>query len=290
MRQHLPVLILLAAASACVPKHIKETQAATEAQVTLMATRQAVLEESLEASEEKLEQAQATLRVIGRDKGDLLEALDDASDQLRSLRGEIETLRFDLDELREQQAQYVAQQEARQLHDELRLKQIESALGLKPPPRPEVDTSGLEGIGQGGDTDTDNPDADPGTEDLPPTARGKLERAVQEMRDGRQGVARFLLEKAIDEHAGDPVLDEVRYRLGETWANEGKWNKAALAFNEVIDNHPKSQWAAWSMLRQGESFLQMGDKDGAIIFFEETVRLYPRSEAAAEARKQIKGL
>lgn len=269
----------------CVPKQYKEAQASTDAQVTLLQTRQAVLEQGLEESTDKLEQAQSALRVIGRDKGDLLQALDQASDQVRSLRGELETLRFDLDEIKQSFEAYLSQQEVRQLHDEARLKQIETSLGLQAPPRPTLDPGASSELTGGEATD---PVVAP--TDMPDSAKGLLDKAIGEMEANRQGVARFLLEKAVKEYAGDPVLDEVRYRLGETWALEKTWNKAALAFDQVVNNHPKSKWAAWAMLRQGEAFEQLGQKDGAMLFYEDVVRLYPKTEAANEARKKVREL
>ncbi len=299
-----PILaIVLLPLLGCVPRQVRETQAAVQARLTLMDTRQALLEETLEDTTDKLEQAQSTLRLIGQDKGDLLEALDQTSEELRALRGQNEELRFALDDTRAQLEAYMRGQEVRQLHDEARLDQIEESLGLEPPPRPVLDEGEGPGLGaavgpdgsaltEPGEGEGSGPSegGEDGERGLPESARGKLDKAVQHMEDGQQGVARYVLEAAIEEHVGDPLLDEIRYRLGETWFNEGAWGKAALAFQAVIDNHPRSQWAPWAGLRQGEAFLELGQKDGAVIFFEGVLEDYPDSDAAAEARKQLRGL
>jgi TolA-binding protein len=277
-----PLVLLFFALCGCVPPKVKEAQVATDASVTLLAQRQAVVEQSALEAEKKLEQVQATLRLLGKDKGDLMQALDEASDQVRAVRGEMENLRFELEDLRKAMDAYTVQQETRQLHDELRLKAVERALGLPTPPAPGLAAAATTGAGT-----EKSPEP---TEELPKTAGGLLERAVGEMQAGRQGAARFLLDKAAADHPQDPLVPEIRYRIGETYANEKKWGQSAQAFERVVSSHPKSTWAPWAMLRQGEAFEQLGQKDGAVVFFEDLVRLHPRSEAAEEARKKLKTL
>lgn len=284
------VVSVAVVAMACVPKSVKESQTALAAQVSVMETRQAVMEKSLQESESSLSQVQDSLRVIGRDKGDLLQALDNANDQMRSLRGEIETLQFQVDDLQQQVDDYTTQQEERQLWDEARLKQIESSLGIKPPEKPRLEEG--EGVASiedpGGEgTGTDGGEAQV---ELPPTAKGKLDRAIEEMREGRQGLARYVLEQILEQHEGSPITAEVRYRIGETWSNEKDWGRAARAYQVVVDKHDKSDWASWAMLRQGEAFEEMGNEDGARLFYEDLRANYPRSEAAKEAKQRLSEL
>jgi len=276
-------LVLLVLVTGCVPKQVKESQTAAAAQISVLGTRQAVLEKALEESEQELSQVQASLRVIGRDKGDLLQALDRADDQVRGLRGEIETLQFQVDDLQEQVDSYTQAQEARQLWDEARLKQVEKSLGLTPPPKPDLDgeDTGLPGPEGEGDGEGE------GGLELPPTAQGKLDRAIDEMRAGRQGVARFILDRILEQHEGSGLAAEVRYRIGETWSNEENWGRAARAYQVVVDKHASSEWAAWAMFRQGEAFESMGNPDGARIFYEDVQREYPDSEAARDAKERM---
>lgn len=287
--------LLLMSSTACVPQSVKEAQTAAAAQISLMQTRQAVLEKALQESEQRLEQVQGSLRVIGRDKGDVLAALDKANDQNRALRGEIETLQFQLDDLQRQVNETSLQQESRQLWDEDRLKQIEGALGMSPPPKSSIAEEPQTETGEDAGEKPATPESaeaevKENAPTLPPTASGKLDRAIEEMRAGRQGVARFILEKTLEQHSGSDVLPEVRYRIGETWFNEQKWGLAARAFQVVVDKHKASDWAGWSMLRQGESFESMGNPDGAKIFYEDVIAGYPSSEAAAEAKEKLSKL
>ena len=126
-------------------------------------------------------------------------------------------------------------------------------------------------------------------EETPEDAAGKLTLAVSHMQDGRHGVARVLLEKALMEHPDDPLLPELRYRLAETWFNQGSWDRALTSFQTVVDSFGDSDWAARAMLRQGECFARKDQQDNAELFYEEVIRLYPRSEAAEEARAYLEG-
>jgi TolA-binding protein len=274
--------ILLAAVVliGCVPKSYQEAQTTTESRVTVMTTRQALLEQSLDEQIRKLEQVQTALRARGQSEAEALQNLEQVADRLRAIQGQAEESRFQLEDLQRDFRGYIEQQERRQLHDEIRLREIEKSLRLPTPPLPELDPAkAVPG------TDTAEPTLDAA---LPPTAKGKLEKAVAEMQEGRQGVARFLLQRAIELHPDDALQSELRYRLGETWANEGQWARAASAFDQVVSNYPKSTWAPWAMLRTGEAFLQLGQRDGATLFFEDTIRLYPKSEAATEAKAKLK--
>lgn len=265
----------------CVPKTFREAQSTTESRVTVMATRQGVLEQGIDEQQRKLDQLQAALRARGQSEAEALQNLEQVADRLRGIQGEIEELRFGLEDLQRDFRRYTEQQERRQLHDEARLRQIEQALRLTPPPPPDLDPQvALPGTDPAATTD----DA------LPSTAKGKLDKAIAEMEAGRQGVARFLLMRAVELHPDDPLLAEIRYRVGETWANERQWARAASAFDQVVSSHSKSPWAAWSMLRTGEAFLELGQRDGAILFLEDTIRLYPKSEAANEAKNRLKDL
>ncbi len=122
---------------------------------------------------------------------------------------------------------------------------------------------------------------------MPADAGGKLELAAEHMRDGRQAVARVLLERALEAHPSAPETAEIRYRLAETWFNEGDWRKAAIVFKDVPAHHPDSDWAAWAILRQGVCFAELGNADGARLFYETVVDKYGRSEAADEARSRL---
>ena len=290
----LRVLVLLAGTSifSCAGAHnVRDVTAAQTAAYTVVQTRQGQMEEQVLELAKQVKQVQDALRARGRNEAEALENIEQVAESIRALQGSAEELRFELDDLKAAMDAYQKQQEVRQLHDEQRLRQIERSLGLTAPPRPVLDGTEQPGVDDtdapvtdgGGDTDEVEPPAE-----LPGTAREKLDLAIEHMKAGRQGVARYVLEKGVKEHKRDPLAAEMRYRIAETWFNEGNYAKAASAFQEVLNNHRRSTWVPWAMLRQGESFKELGMKDEALFFLEDLERAHPKSEAANEARELMR--
>lgn len=265
-------------------------------QVSTAQIRLAQLEALLVESELRIEQLEDVIRQQGKSEADRLENLDQVNAEVTRLRGAIEVLQFESAELKRVVADQQISLERRQLHDEMRLAQIEKFLGIKPPPPPTDADLGL-ASGTDGATPapapapepapgTDTEEVDPAT--IPETAAGKLELAVQHMEAGRQGVARAVLKAAIDQNVGAPEMDEIRYRYAETFFNEEEWRAAITEFNKVINNHPNSPWKCWSYLRQGESFEKLGKAEGARSFFTgATEGSCKNSDAAKEAKKKL---
>jgi TolA-binding protein len=260
-------------------------------QVSIASLRVAQLEEALTDAEARVAQLEEYVRLQGDNEVDRIENFDQVVAELSSMRGELERLRFDLEGLSAQQERAWIGQEKRQLHDEMRLQKLEAFTGVTPPPPPTDEdlglapgtTSSAANPPVGG---TSEPSTDPAQE-LPDDLGGKLDLAVKLMMKGDNAPAREILEGAIQVHPGEPLLDETRYRLAETFFNEKRWGTAARAFHMVVTNHAQSPWAAWSMLRQGECFEQMGQPDNAQIFFEDLVATFPKSDAAKEAKTRL---
>lgn len=268
-------------------------------QVSTASLRVAQLEEQLATSATRIEQLEEFVRAQGRSQASKLENIDQVNAEVTRLRGAIEVLQFELANVKKDFAAYQVQQERRQLHDERRLTQLEGFLGVDTPAPPTDEELGLTGPDDGtepavepsGDPDppaTDEPDPEtPPDGESPATAGGKLDLAMDHMKEGRQGVARAVLQRALAEHPDASERPELAFRLAETWLNEKTYSKAALAFKKVIDEYPGSPWASWSMLHQGDCFDGLGQKDNARLFFDGVIQRYPKSEAAKEAKKRL---
>lgn len=256
-------------------------------QVSIASLRVAQLEQALTEAEARVAQLEEYVRLQGENEVSQVENFDQVNQEIGRIRGEIETLRFDLDQLVAAQEQAWLANERRQLHDELRLNRIESVTGVTPPPPPTDEDLGLEpGTLDAATTALAAPEEEPAQE-LPEDLGGLLDLAVQRMMAGEHAEARSMLEQAIQEHPGEEGLAEARYRLAETFFNERRWGTAARSFQFVVSNHGDSDWAAWSMLRQGECFEQMGQPENARLFYEDLMDKYGRSEAADEASDKL---
>ena len=278
-------------------------------QVDIVSLRAAELEEQLAEADKRIAQLEETVRLHGQQEATRLENLDQVNTEINRLRGQIEEVRFQLEEMQRFLDDGAIERERRMLHAERRLGELEKFLRVKPPPPPTDEELGIAragdpgsatgdgsagtGTGQPGDGALATGGGAGGTGEpevvTPATAEEKLELAVEHMSAGRQGVARALLEKALEEHPGAAETAEIRYRIGETWFNEGDYKKAITAWKGVTDNHDKSEWASWAMLRQGEAFEKLGNADGAKLFWEGVVDKYPRTQAAKEAKQKLAG-
>ncbi len=259
-------------------------------QLGVVQGRSAALERAVLEYEDRLARLEESMRTAGASQAAKLENIDEVNSEVNRLRGEIEVIRFELDGLKRTFDDLVIDFDQRQLYDEARLRQLERFLNVTPPPmpttEPECDPS-VEDCEDPADSGGDANPTDPQAEDVPETAKGKLELASEHIAAGRSRVARAVLEKALGEHKGAPEIPEIRYRLGETWFNEKNWGKAVGAFQSVIENHPDSEWAPWAMLRQGECFGELGQNDNAQLFFQEVIRVHPGTPAAKDAKKLL---
>lgn len=277
--------------SGCLPFHNQAATAEYDRRVVVASMRVAQLEEALVSTEARLAQAETWISARGAQESRQLENLEQVNEAVRQMRGDLELLHHGIASLQQEIGRLQVDNERRLLHAERRLSQIEQFLGVKAPPPPsdlELGVATSESAGEDPAAPVGGAEAQPAEEDeLPQGVEGYLELGVGHMEGGRQGVARAVFEKAIAGFPGAPRLDEVRYRVGETWMNDGKWQKAAIAFQSVLDNHRDSDWAPWAMYRQGECFRSLGDEGAGRLFFEELIRLYPRSDAAKEAKKAL---
>jgi TolA-binding protein len=257
-------------------------------QVSTAQLRVAEVEAQLVEAELQIEELQEWVSHQGRSAADRLENLDQVNMEVARLRGAIEVMQFELSQVKQAVDEQQLGQEKRQLHAELRLQQIETFLGVTPPPPPtDADLGLAEGTTEGDEGQTDGA-AEVAPAEVPEDADGKLELAVEHMAAGRQGVARAILKGAVAAHVGSSEMPEIRYRLAETYFNEESWAAAVSEFNKVINNHPSSEWACWSYFRQGEAFEALGKGDGAKAFYAgATEGACKGSDAAAKAREKL---
>ncbi len=273
----------------CFAPHNAAATAEYARQVTTANLRVAQLEQQLVHAETRIEQLEEFVRAQGRSQATKMENLDQVNAEVTRLRGLLEVLQYEVEQLRQNGASQQVEQERRQLHDERRLAKLEAFLGVQPPPPPTDEELGLtteqpEAEGEPAEQEGEPPD----TTEVPPTAAGKLALAKEHMEAGRQRVARAILQRALEAHPDAPERDEIAYRLAETYFEEKAYSKAALAFKRVLDDAPRSPWASWAMLRQGDCFQGLGQADNARLFYDGVIQRFPRSDAAKEAEARLR--
>lgn len=114
-----------------------------------------------------------------------------------------------------------------------------------------------------------------------------LKLAKEHLVAGREEAAEAVLNRLLKEHPRSSIEPEVRYRLAEAAFNSKKYPESARRFQDVLNRHPKSPFASWSLLRQGECFEAMGQAENAAIFYNDVITEYPKSKAAEEAKSKL---
>jgi len=257
-------------------------------QLSLTTIRVAQLEAEVTTAEQRVQQMEDAMRAQGAQEVTRLETIEEVNAEVGRIRGDIEVLQYEVADLKKTVDEMIVDGDARMLYLESRVAQLEGFLGVEPPPPPIRPVTPEPGVEPEPTTVVDPETGEPIAEEaIPETLDGKLEKAMEHMEAGRNAVARAILLKAQVAHPGEAKLDEVQYRIAETWFNEGDWRRAISEFNTVIESWPTGVWAPWAMLAQGDAFKEWGQTDNARLFYEEVVRVYPKSEAAKEAKKLL---
>lgn len=260
-------------------------------EVTIAQARTAEVEKALADALARLDALEAAARERGQSENDRLETLESVRTAVQQLRGDVEKLRFDVDELKRSTDTANADADKRMLYSERRIGEVEKFLKIKPPPPPADGETGATGGtgGSGGGTEPRTAENPVETGTMPQTVEETLSVAVEHTKAGRPGVARALLQKAIEENPKSPKIAELHYRLAETYFAEETWGKAIKEYNVVVEGHPKSEWAPWALLYQGDAFVKKGQPENARAFWEFAASTYPKSDAAKEAKKRLAG-
>lgn len=270
------VLLLASSSSGCWVAQNGPVSAEYARQVSVASVRVAQLEAAMTEAEARVAQLEEYARTQGASQATSLDNLAEVNAEMGRLRGQIEELNFDVQALTARLDQESVAYERRALHAELRLGQLERMIGARPVPMPTDADLGIAGASA------------PAEEvELPANIGGKLDLAVKLMKSGDNDGARTVLDAALRDHVGAPETAEVRYRIGESHFNDGRWGTAARSFQLVVDNHEKSDWAAWAILRQGECFEELGQAENAKVFYEDVVARYPKTDAAKEAKAHL---
>lgn len=265
-------------------------------ELALQGARVTSLEDELVELSDRTSNLEQLNQARGQQEIMKMETLEQVREEVYRMRGELEELRFTYNGT--SKTAQAAQTDAafRLAWLESRADQLEEKLDLAPPPPPELEepaegaqpgaapSGAAAGAAGAATTDTGAESPAPVGDD-PDSLIAGAEAALAR---GDEPAAEALLDSFLASYPKHDRAAEARYRRAEASFNAKQFAQAVLRFQEVIDKHKDSQWAAWAMLRQGESFDAQGQPDNAKLFYEDVVRYWPKSKAATEARRKLK--
>ena len=212
---------------------------------------------------------------------DVLQRLDTLEQEIRELRGAIESDSHRLDELRERQ---------RNLYEDLdrRLRDLEIAASRAP--AAEAPDEGADAAtAQNGDAATAD-QADAGASETPSdpaTERKDYDAAFELLKNGRYNEAASAFQEFLGKHPDGPYADNAQYWLGEARYVTRQFEPALEAFRAVTEQHPDSAKVPDARLKTGYTLYEMGRLDEAREALRQVVREHKDSAVARLAEERL---
>ncbi|MGO9621275.1 MAG: tetratricopeptide repeat protein [Desulfobaccales bacterium] len=99
--------------------------------------------------------------------------------------------------------------------------------------------------------------------------------------------ARAKFSQYLKEQPKGPKASEARYQLADSFLQEGKYQEAAVEFNKLASQSPKSILAPAAMLRQAMAYQHLQQTPSYRSTLRKLVQTYPKSPEAKEAQKWL---
>ena len=90
----------------------------------------------------------------------------------------------------------------------------------------------------------------------------------------------------MQNHAGDPMIPQAHYWLGESQFQRQQYNDAAETFLDVYNKYPQSPKVAEALMRLGQSLAALGKQDAACASLGAVLQKYPKASAQVKATVQ----
>ncbi|HET7403911.1 MAG TPA: tol-pal system protein YbgF [Usitatibacter sp.] len=224
---------------------------------------------------------------------ELVRQLDELNAEIARLRGQIEVLNNDNQQLQKRQRDFY-------LDLDSRMKRLEGAAqgagAAAAPATPGA--ASTPGTGAGASTSGDSRPLDAGP--LTPRGGASREDQAREMRayDNASNLFRRNdFPAAIDAFRGftrefpaSALVPNAEYWIGISYANLRDYRNALAAQEGLLARHPQSPKAADAMLAIAAIQVEQGDSGSARNTLEEIIARYPGSEAAGKARTRLASL
>ena len=129
-----------------------------------------------------------------------------------------------------------------------------------------------------------------------PTPAGKesdqqmYQRGAEALDGRRYADARAAWAELLNKHPKSDYADNARYWIGESYYAEKDFASAILEFDKVVRDYPGGDKVAAALLKQGLAFLEIGEKEGGVATLQDVVKKYPKSEEAKKAKERLQKL
>ena len=219
----------------------------------------------------------------------LFDEVEALGTEVRELRGQMEALSHRIDQMEERQRQLY-------LDADQRLQRIESAApaqaaGSSPQPgaQPAAPTTPTQTATPGQTPAATAPAArTPDATGVDPFAEQQAyQSAFDLLKSGRYDEAAVAFQQFIAEFPTGSYADNAQYWLGETFYITRRFEQAVQEFERLVSTHPTSQKLTHALLKIGYSHDELGNLEEAERALSELIERHPQSAAAGLARKRL---
>lgn len=99
--------------------------------------------------------------------------------------------------------------------------------------------------------------------------------------------ARDVFDQFVKRFPASQQADNAYFWIGETHYREGRYEKAILTYQEVVDKFPDGNKVPAALLKQGMAFYKISDDINARLVLKRLVREYPASPEAGNAGQML---
>jgi tol-pal system protein YbgF len=189
-------------------------------------------------------------------------------------------------------------QEVNELQFQFNQAVAQLALTLEPSPTAsQTDSSGAvsatENVGNAGTADATAKKAEetaPQKKSKADPAKALYDQAFQEFKAKNYIIARSMWEEFQKSFPNHKLIPNAIFWQGECYYQVGKYDEAILKYQEVIEQHPKSDKYPAALLKQGVSFIRTDKKKPGAYLLEELIKHFPKAPEARQAKYYLKKL
>lgn len=204
---------------------------------------------------------------------DMLTRLDKLQGEVRELRGEVELLNHEFDDLKRRQKDLY-------LDMDRRLRKLEvGSVPVPPAALPPAATPG---------TTAAQPETPPPAAAAPTAGEeAAYQKAFNLLKEGRYPQAETAFRDFLKTYPTGAYSDNAQYWLAETKYVTKQFNEALTEFQKVVNQYPNSAKVADAKLKLGFIHYELGQWDAAKQALTEVINGYPKSTAANLAEKRL---
>lgn len=209
---------------------------------------------------------------------EMLTRIDSQQREMAQLRGEVETLRHEIEGLKQRQRDLYLDTDRRLLRLEREGVQADGPETSRP-------------------VETDVKETSAGAEAAAPVAdnvaqlaaeRQAYEKAFDILRELQYEQAIEAFEAFLKQYPQGRYAHIAQYWLGEANYARRDFEKAIAAYRALVDNHPKSPKRAEALLKIGYSYHELGQDEKARPVLEQLIEAHPGTTEAGQANGLLK--